>query len=101
MSCSDSGSFALQVVGDSMMPEFCDGSIVIVELGAPVEDQCFVIAEAREEHVLRQLKIIPDGWELVTLNGNEPPLKIDTLDSIKGRVVQRGGRRRSAHKWYV
>ncbi len=101
MSCSESGAFALQVVGDSMMPEFRDGAIVIVEPGAMVEDRCFVVAEDHEEHVLRQLKIIPGGWELVTLNGNEKPLRVDTLESIKGRVIQRGGRRRSEHKWYV
>ena len=43
--CNGSESFALQVLGPSMAPEFPAGCIVIVEPAGVVTDGCFVVAE--------------------------------------------------------
>ncbi|MBT6786684.1 MAG: S24 family peptidase, partial [Acidiferrobacteraceae bacterium] len=44
-SCASNEPFALQVLGDSMAPEFKDGCVVIVEPGGSVCDGAFVVAE--------------------------------------------------------
>jgi len=99
--CAGSEPFALQVLGDSMEPEFRDGAIVIVEPGVVVNDGCYVVAQHNEEYVLRQLNICEQRWILKPLNKNYESVEISGLDAIRGRVIQRTGRRRSERKSYL
>ncbi|MGU9956687.1 MAG: S24 family peptidase [Arenicellales bacterium WSBS_2016_MAG_OTU3] len=101
MSCKESESFALQVLGNSMAPEFVDGTIVIIEPGAAIENDCFVVAKNRDEFVLRQIKTMHKSWQLVTLDGEHEAIEIDSLACIRGRVIQRAGKRRRDHKCYL
>jgi DNA polymerase V len=99
--CSESEPFALQVLGDSMEPEFPDGCIIIVEPSGVVEDGTFVVAFHEEEVVLRQLRIDGDAWSLVALKAGHPEIPVSGLEQIRGRVIQRAGRRRSERKSYL
>lgn len=99
--CSESEPFALQVLGDSMEPEFPDGAIIIVEPSGAVEEGTFVVAFHDEGVILRQLRIDGDNWRLTALNPAYPEIPISGIDQIRGRVVQRAGRRRSDRKSYV
>lgn len=99
--CSESEPFALQVLGDSMEPEFADGVIVIVEPGGVVEDGTFVVAFHDEGVILRRLHIDEGGWRLAALNPIYPDIPISGIEQIRGRVVQRAGRRRSERKSYI
>ncbi|MDH3693770.1 MAG: S24 family peptidase [Gammaproteobacteria bacterium] len=99
--CAGSEPFALQVLGDSMEPEFRDGAIVIVEPGVVVDDGCYVVAQHNEEYVLRQLNIHEQRWYLKPLNEDYETVEISGLDTIRGRVIQRTGRRRSERKSYL
>ena len=92
--CNGSESFALQVLGPSMAPEFPAGCIVIVEPAGVVTDGCFVVAEHLGEVLLRQLKMLNGHWFLHALADNYPALAINGLEQIRGRVIQRAGRRR-------
>ena len=38
--CASSEPYALQVLGDSMAPEFPDGCVVVSETGGAVHDGC-------------------------------------------------------------
>ena len=51
--CASSEPFALQVLGDSMAPEFPDGCVVVSEPGGAVHDGCYVIADYKGEIILR------------------------------------------------
>jgi DNA polymerase V len=55
--CAGSEPFALQVLGDSMAPEFPDGCVVVSEPGSAVHDGCYVIADYKGEIILRQLRL--------------------------------------------
>ncbi len=99
-SCAAGESFALQVLGDSMVPEFRDGSVVIVEPGGPLRDGAFVIAEHGSGVILRQLVIEQDQWSLHALAQGYPRIRIDGADTIRGVVTQRAGRRRADRKSY-
>lgn len=101
--CAGSEPFALQVLGNSMEPEFTDGAIVIVEPGTVIEDGCYVVAQHDEEYLLRQLTVAAngEGWMLKPLNQDYATHHITDLNAVKGRVIQRCGRRRRDRKSYL
>ena len=99
--CAKSEPFALQVLGDSMEPEFPDGCIIVVEPDGLIEDGCYVVARANGEYIFRQLRIDESGWRLTALQPGHPELEIGGLEDIRGRVIQRAGTRRRDHKSYI
>ena len=66
--CASSEPYALQVLGDSMAPEFPDGCVVVSEPGGAVHDGCYVIADYKGETILRQLRLTAGEWYLEPLN---------------------------------
>ncbi|MBU0621654.1 MAG: S24 family peptidase [Gammaproteobacteria bacterium] len=101
--CSGNELVALMVLGDSMQPEFIEGEILVIEMGAPATDGAFVIAEvAKEDFIFRQLKRdAQGGWRLVALNPAYPDTAIPGLEIIKGVVThkKKPGSRKSV-KYY-
>ncbi|QKT04028.1 S24 family peptidase [Ectothiorhodospiraceae bacterium 2226] len=99
--CSAAEPFALQVLGDSMLPEFEHGAIIIVDPGGIIEDGAYVVAQHAEEYVLRQLRR-PDGrYVLAPLNAQYDAVEVPGVEAIMGVVVQKAGRRRRDRKHYV
>ncbi len=102
--CSGNELVALMVLGDSMAPEFIEGEILVIEMGAPAMDGSFVIAEvAKEDFIFRQLKRDEQGgWLLHALSPAYPDVAISSLDTIKGVVThkKKPGSRKSV-KYYV
>ena len=100
--CAGSEPYALQVLGNSMEPEFPNGCIVIVEPGGALLDGCYVIANhANDDVILRQLRLLNDSWVLTPLNPAYDDQKINGIADIKGTVIQRAGRRRADRKSYI
>ncbi|MCS7100132.1 MAG: S24 family peptidase [Burkholderiaceae bacterium] len=99
--CAGAEPFALMVLGSSMAPEFEHGDIVIIEPDGLATDGAFVLAQARGEWMLRQLRRHGGGWVLTVLDGSEPPLPIEDLAPVRGVVIQRnrGGRRRLTKRY--
>ncbi|MDD5059353.1 MAG: S24 family peptidase [Sideroxydans sp.] len=101
--CSGNEIVALMVLGDSMQPEFIEGEILVIEMGAPATDGAFVIAEvAKEDFIFRQLKSDEQGgWRLHALNAAYPDTAIAGLEIIKGVVThkKKPGSRKSV-KYY-
>jgi len=98
--CSALEPYALQVIGDSMAPEFWDGCIVIVEPGGAARHGSFVVADCAGDTLLRQLQVEGGKRLLKPLNADYPVIEMTGECNIRGTVVQRGGRRRSQHKHY-
>jgi phage repressor protein C with HTH and peptisase S24 domain len=44
--CAASEPFALRVLGDSMLPEFAEGVIIIIDPAGTIRDGCYVMADA-------------------------------------------------------
>ena len=101
--CSGNEMVALMVLGDSMQPEFIEGEILVIEMGAAASDGAFVVAEvAQEDFIFRQLKRNGQGgWLLHALNPAYPDVAIAGLDTIKGVVThkKKPGSRKSV-KYY-
>jgi DNA polymerase V len=99
--CEELSPFALQVLGDSMAPEFEDGTIVVVDPGQPVSNGAYVIIEYRGETALRQWFDEQGRRSVKALNPAYPGVEITGPYSIRGVVIQqthrRGGRRQVTH----
>ncbi|MDD5297489.1 MAG: S24 family peptidase [Rhodocyclaceae bacterium] len=101
-SCEGAESFALMVLGDSMLPEFEERDIVIIEPGGLVKHGSFVLAFVDEEWTMRQLVRDGEGWVLQALNPFYPSQPIASLDCIRGVIIQKAKPgRRKASKSYV
>lgn len=84
------GAFALRVVGDSMLPDYADGDMVIVDPARPVEHgvACVIVSEDGERRA--RLKMLTRKGKTVTLvstNKKHPPLKIPTDKMVAAYAI--------------
>ena len=105
--CIEAEPFALQVIDDSMAPEFAPGCVVVIDPTGLATDGAFVLAEVDGEYVFRQLRRTEEGDRLVALNDSYPAIPLagrtrrqSPPASVRGVVVQRAGARRRYHKRY-
>ena len=99
--CSGAESFALMVLGDSMVPEFAEGDVIVIEPEGLATDGSFVLAQHGGEWIFRQLVAAGDAWRLRPLNPAYPTLDLPDLAAVRGVVIQRTtpGRRKSTTRY--
>ena len=92
--CSEAEPYALQVLGDSMEPEFENGCIVIIDPAGHVQSGVYVIAVHEDEYIFRQLLIDDQRYFLCPLNDAYPRIEIggivDCVDTKRQRVGRQG-----------
>lgn len=98
--CAESEPYALRVLGDSMLPEFEEGAIIVIDPAGAIRDGCYVIAIHNDEYIFRQLRIRDERYYLQPLNDLYDTVEIDGPEQVKGVVSQKAGRRRKEHKRY-
>jgi SOS-response transcriptional repressor LexA len=100
--CTGNESFALMVLGQSMVPEFNEGEIIVIEPDGLAKDGSFVLALHKGEWTFRQLLKRDPGWVLHALNPAFPDTPLVDLSAVRGVIIQKAlpGRRR-ASKFYV
>ncbi len=97
-SCEELEPFALQVLGNSMEPEFPDRCIVIIDPANNCQSGDYVMAEYDGETWFRQYIKEEDGEEcLHPLNEHYPPIYLVKPYKILGVIVQRNIRRQVKH----
>lgn len=99
--CAASEPYALRVLGDSMEPEFPDGSIIIIEPGGSVENGSYVIAQTNGEYIFRRFVTENGRSFLKPLNPGYASIPVSGAEVVRGVVVQRAGTRRSDRKRYT
>jgi len=103
--CEGGELFALQVLGESMLPEFAAGDVVVIEPDGRATDGSFVVAFCAGEWMLRRLGRRDGAWVLEALNPAAPdataPIGLSDLSTVRGVVIQksRPGRRRSTKRY--
>ena len=88
-SCSGTEPFALQVLDDSMEPEFKKDCIIIVDASATAKHECYVMASVENGYIFRQLLIEDDKYFIAPLNeayGHEK--REVAFDALEGVIVQ-------------
>lgn len=100
--CAGGESFALMVLGHSMVPEFNEGEIIIIEPDGLARDGSYVLAWHQEGWTFRQLLRAGTGWVLHPLNPAFPDAPLQDLSAVRGVIIQKAlpGRRR-ASKHYI
>ncbi|MGB3916517.1 S24 family peptidase [Thiothrix litoralis] len=100
-SCSENEPYALQVIDDSMEPEFAKGCVIVIDPTGIVRDGAYVFAvDNKDEYIFRQLRIIEGKYILTALHEDYEAIEINGMKQIIGVITQRAGKRRSYHKWY-
>jgi SOS-response transcriptional repressor LexA len=100
--CGEAEAFALMVLGDSMVPEFNEGEIIIIEPEGLATDGSYVLAQLNGEWIFRQLARAGEAWQLRPLNPAYPAATIPDLSAVKGVIIQKSlPGRRKASKRYV
>lgn len=99
--CASGESFALMVLGDSMLPEFAEGEVIVIEPDGLATDGSYVLAWWNDEWIFRQLARGPGGWRLRALNPDYPEIPLPDLGAVRGVVIQksRPGRRRASKRY--
>lgn len=93
-SCSSSEPFALQVIGDSMEPEFPDQCIVVIEPSDWCQHGMYVMVLVEGVRWFRQYLKDDQGERLVALNDIYPPIELNGLEwKMEGIIMQRNLRR--------
>jgi len=87
--CASGEPYALMVLGDSMLPEFSEGEIIVVEPEGLAKDGSYVVAFVNEEYIFRQVVQHPEGWMLKPLNPLYPNIPVDGLAVVKGVVIMK------------
>lgn len=99
--CSGAESFALMVLGDSMVPEFSEGDVIVIEPEGLATDGSFVLAFWQDEWIFRQLVRSDAGWCLRALNPRYSDIALPDLNPVRGVITQknRPGRRRAIKRY--
>jgi SOS-response transcriptional repressor LexA len=99
--CASGESFALMVLGDSMLPEFAEGEVIVIEPDGLAADGSFVLAWCNDEWIFRQLARDGERWRLHALNPAYPDIDIPDLGAVRGVIIQksRPGRRRASKRY--
>lgn len=99
--CAGGESFALMVMGQSMVPEFNEGEIIIIEPDGVVRDGAYVLALHAGEWTFRQLLRAGQGWVLHALNPAFADAPLADLGAVRGVVIQKAvpGRRRASRRY--
>jgi len=87
--CSSAEPYALMVLGDSMLPEFEEGEIIIIEPEGLAHDGSYVVAWHKDEYIFRQLVQHSDRWYLKPLNDLYPTDEVAGLEVVKGVITQK------------
>ncbi len=100
--CASGEPYALMVLGDSMLPEFAEGEIIVIEPEGVARHESYVIAFVNEEYIFRQLIQHPEGWMLKPQNAVYPNIPIDSLEVVKGVIIlKKKPGKRSEQKAYT
>lgn len=90
--CGNSEPFALQVVDDSMEPEFKRGCIIVIDPAGVITHLCYVLATVENGYIFRQLSIEADKYYLQPLNEAYAHEKREIArDAIQGVIIQQAG----------
>jgi SOS-response transcriptional repressor LexA len=97
--CSYNELFALQVLDDSMEPEFPEKCIIVIEPSQVCASGAFVIISVDGERWFRQFLTDQDNKsKLVALKDGYPDIALEgTQYEIEGVIVQRNIRREIKH----
>lgn len=101
--CGSAEPFALQVVDDSMQPEFKKDCLIIIDPTGVARHGSYVLAMVENGYIFRQLIQEDDKYYLQPLHEDyKHEKRVISFDSIEGVIIQQSGPKgkRSERKHY-
>ncbi len=92
--CASNAPYALQVLGDSMEPEFKDGAVIIVDPSIPLHNKAYVVIDYQGETTLRQFVVRGEDHYIVAGNDKYPEVQLTEEYNIRGIVSQQARNRK-------
>jgi len=97
--CSYNELYALQVLDDSMEPEFPEKCVIVIEPSDHCTNGAYVIVSVAGDRIFRQyIEDSVSGKQLCALKPGHDPISLDNQPfTIEGVIVQRNIRRKIKH----
>ena len=101
-SCStNSESYALQNLGDMMMPEFSENCIIIVDPSMPIHHKAYVIIDFNDDLYFRQYVEHNGRKFLRCLNSIYPQIELNNNFEVHGCITQQKQRKHKSLHYYL
>ncbi len=100
--CEGNEPYVLMVLGDSMLPEFGEGDVVVIYPNNTVRNGSYVVAYHNNDYIFRQFIIEHERCYLKALNSAYPTVEVSGVEVVKGVIVQKkspGGGRKSIKRY--
>ncbi|MCG6886700.1 MAG: S24 family peptidase [Proteobacteria bacterium] len=101
--CASAEPFALQVIDDSMEPEFKKDCLIIIDPEGLATDGAYVLATVENGYIFRQLRVEAGKYFIQPLNDAYMHEKREVaITDIKGVIIQQAapnGRRKDRKKY--
>ena len=100
--CStNSEPYALQNLGDMMMPEFSENCIIIIDPSMPIHNKAYVIIELNDELYFRQYFEENGRKFLRCLNSSYTEIELYNDFEVRGCIIQQKQRKKMSLHYYV
>ena len=100
--CStNSEPYALQNLGDMMLPEFSENCIIIIDPSMPIHHKAYVIIELNDELYFRQYFEENGRKFLRCLNSSYTEIELYNDFEVRGCIIQQKQRKKMSLHYYV
>ena len=98
---TNSEPYALQNIGDMMLPEFSENCIIIIDPSMPIHHKAFVVLNFKNQLYFRQYIEIEDKKLLKCLNSKYEDIELNRSFELRGCIVQQKQRKQKSLHYYL
>ena len=101
-SCANNSEpYALQNIGDMMMPEFSENCIIIIDPSIPIHNKAYVVIDYENELYFRQYIEEENKKILRCLNSKYEDIELNNAFEVRGCIVQQKQRKEKSLHYYL
>ena len=98
---TNSEPYALQNIGDMMMPEFSENCIIIIDPSMPIHNKAYVVIDYENELYFRQYIEEENKKILRCLNSKYEDIELNNAFEVRGCIVQQKQRKEKSLHYYL
>ena len=98
---TNSEPYALQNIGDMMMPEFSENCIIIIDPSMPIHNKAYVVIDYENDLYFRQYIEKENKKILRCLNSKYEDIELNNAFDLRGCIVQQKQRKEKSLHYYL
>ena len=98
---TNSEPYALQNIGDMMMPEFSENCIIIIDPSMPIHNKAYVVIDYENDLYFRQYIEKENKKILRCLNSKYEDIELNNAFEVRGCIVQQKQRKEKSLHYYL